>query len=62
MDQNAEALLTVRCGENAAEVFKEAEIKVYKTTKVTAKENIDAFEKGELAEMTHFHAGFHAKA
>jgi predicted Fe-Mo cluster-binding NifX family protein len=61
VDENAQALLTVRCGENAAEVFKAAEIKVYKTTKVTAKENIEAFEKGELAFMTHFHAGFHGK-
>ncbi|WP_352400992.1 NifB/NifX family molybdenum-iron cluster-binding protein [Anaerotignum sp.] len=61
LDQNAQALLTVRCGENAAEVFKAAEIQVYKTTKLTAKENIEAFEKGELAVMTHFHAGFHGR-
>ncbi|WP_304507936.1 NifB/NifX family molybdenum-iron cluster-binding protein [Anaerotignum sp.] len=61
VDENAQALLTVRCGENAAEVFKAAEIKIYKTTKVTAKENMEAFEKGELALMTHFHAGFHGK-
>lgn len=62
VDGNAQALLTVRCGENAGEVFKAADIKVYKTTKVTAKENIEAFEKGDLALMTHFHAGFHGKA
>ena len=61
VDENSEVLLTVRCGENAAEVFKAAEIKVYKTTKVTAKENIEAFEKGELALMTQFHAGFHGR-
>lgn len=62
IDGDAEVLLTVRCGENSAEVFQEAGIKVYKTTKVTAKENIEAFEKGELAVMTQFHAGFHGKA
>lgn len=61
VDENAQALLTVRCGENAGEVFKAADIKVYKTTKVTGKENIEAFEKGELALMTHFHAGFHGR-
>ncbi|WMI80287.1 NifB/NifX family molybdenum-iron cluster-binding protein [Anaerotignum sp. MB30-C6] len=62
VDEKAKVLLTVRCGQNAAEVFNAAEVKVYKTTKVTAKENIEAFEKGELALMTQFHAGFHGKA
>ncbi|MDD4842903.1 MAG: NifB/NifX family molybdenum-iron cluster-binding protein [Anaerotignum sp.] len=62
VDEAAKALITVRCGENAAEVFSAAEIKVYKTTKVTAKENISEFEKGQLAEITNFHPGFHGKA
>ena len=61
VDANAEALLTVRCGENSAEVFQAAGIKVYKTTKVTALENIEAFEREELALLTHFHGGFHGK-
>ncbi|KXL52807.1 dinitrogenase iron-molybdenum cofactor [Anaerotignum neopropionicum] len=61
VDGAANVLLTVRSGENAAEVFHAAKIMVYKTTKVTAKENIDEFEKGQLAQMTHFHAGFHGK-
>ena len=38
-DSGADALVTVRCGENAA-----------------------ALERGELAELTHFHAGFHGIA
>lgn len=61
VDAMAEALLTVRCGENSAEVFQAAGIKVYKTTKVSAKENIEAFQKGQLAPLNHFHGGFHGK-
>ncbi len=61
VDAMAEALLTVRCGENSAEVFQAAGIKIYKTTKGSAKENIEAFQKGELAPLNHFHGGFHGK-
>lgn len=61
VDAMAETLLTVRCGENSAKVFQGAGIKVYKTTKGSAKENIEALQKGELAPLTHFHGGFHGK-
>lgn len=61
VDGQADVLLTVRCGENAAEVLKTAEIKIYKTTEATVKENLEAFKSGKLAPMTQFHAGFHGK-
>lgn len=43
VDNKANVLLTPRCGENAADVFKAAEIKIYKTTTTSAKDNIAAF-------------------
>ena len=54
----AEALITVRCGENAAQVLKAADIRIYKSKDGTALENAAALEAGELGELTHFHAGF----
>ena len=59
VDQGATALLTVRCGENAAEVLQAAEIGIYKTEGPTVAENLAAFREGKLAAMTKFHAGYH---
>ena len=53
---------TTGCGENAAEVLKAAGIKIYKSNEGSAIENAAALERGELAELTHFHAGFHGIA
>ena len=54
VDKGANALITVRCGQNAADVFKAAEIKIYKALGNDATEN--------LKELASFHAGFHGKA
>ncbi len=59
VDEKADVVLTVRCGENAAEVLQAAEMKIYKTVETKAVENIKVYEEGNLEEMTHFHAGFH---
>ena len=59
VDHDAEALITVRCGENAAEVMKLAEITIYHSESKDALENIEAFNDGKLEVLTHFHAGFH---
>lgn len=59
VDSGAKAVLTVRCGQNAADVLKAADIKVYKTTSDKTDENLKAFAEGKLEEMTQFHAGFH---
>lgn len=58
IDNKADVLLTQRCGQNAADVL-EGNVKIYKTIYPTAKANIEAFEKGELEELTQIHAGFH---
>lgn len=58
-DSGAQVLLTPRCGDNAAEVFKAADIAMYKTGEGTALQNIDAFQAGKLPLLTETHAGFH---
>ncbi len=58
-DSGAKAVLVPRCGANAAEVLGKAEVLVYKTIPGTARENIEAFRKDELALLHDFHEGFH---
>ena len=59
VDHKAQVLITVRCGENAAEVLKAAGIKICKSAAVDAMENVALYEEGKLEELTRFHAGFH---
>jgi len=59
VDADCKALLTIRCGENAAEVLNGNDIRIYKTQYQSAMENLEAFEKGELKELSEIHAGFH---
>ncbi len=59
IDNHADALLTPRCGENAAEVFNAAGIKIYQTNGSLLKHNLQAFEKGELSLLNEIHPGFH---
>ena len=59
VDSKANALLTPRLGENAADVLKAADIKIYKTSSTSAKADIDAFIAGKLPLLDEIHAGFH---
>jgi len=59
VDSGAGILLTPRLGENAADVVQGAEIKIYKTTDGSAKENINAFIDGKLDILDEFHEGKH---
>jgi predicted Fe-Mo cluster-binding NifX family protein len=59
VDNRANALLTPRCGQNAADVIKSADIKIYKTTSASVKDNIAAFIDGKLPLLDEIHAGFH---
>ena len=59
VDQKANILLTPRCGENAADVIKSADIKIFKTTSASVKDNIAAFVDGKLPLLDEIHAGFH---
>lgn len=58
VDQAVQALITVRCGENAAQVLQTADITIYKSEDTDAKQNIQLFKEKKLAKLTHFHAGF----
>lgn len=59
VDSRVSALLTPRCGENAAEVIKAADIKMYKTINDSIKDNIDALNAGKLSLLEDIHPGFH---
>jgi predicted Fe-Mo cluster-binding NifX family protein len=59
VDNKVSALLTPRCGENAAKVLQAASIKLYKTISASLKDTIDAFNTGKLSVLEEIHAGFH---
>ncbi len=59
VDSGADVLITIRCGENSAEVLKAADIKIYKAQGSDYHQNFEKFQAGELSELTTFHAGFH---
>ena len=59
VDHNANALITVRGGENAAEVLLAAEIQIFRAQGSAAKDNLAAFAEGQLAKLDRFHAGLH---
>ena len=58
-DSQVDALITLRCGENAAKVIHAANVKIYKTINNSIKDNIAAFEEEKLSLLDEIHAGFH---
>ncbi|NLD20093.1 MAG: dinitrogenase iron-molybdenum cofactor biosynthesis protein [Clostridiales bacterium] len=59
LDNKVDIIITPRCGQNAADVFREAEIKIYKSEGQSAEVNIENFVKGTLSLLEHFHSGYH---
>ncbi len=59
VDNSVDVLVTVRCGQNAADVFKAAGMKIYKSANKAAADDLNALEEGRLEELTHFHGGYH---
>jgi predicted Fe-Mo cluster-binding NifX family protein len=59
VDNEVNVLLTPRCGQNAADVLKAADIKIFKTANASAKENIEDYISGNLPLLEEIHAGFH---
>ena len=59
VDSNVNVIVTHRCGENAAEVIKAANIKIYKLAYDSIQKNIEAFNAGQLSLLDEFHAGLH---
>lgn len=58
-DQKVDAVLTPRCGENAADVLKAADIRIYKTSGSSIQDNINAFKDNKLEVLGEIHPGFH---
>lgn len=59
VDSRVSAVLTPRCGENAAEVFNAAKIKIYKTINDSIRDNVTALNEGKLELLTDIHPGLH---
>lgn len=59
VDSGAVAVLVPQCGENAANVLKEAGLKIYKTINNSIQDNINALNEGKLSLLENIHAGFH---
>lgn len=59
VDSKSEILITPRCGQNAADVLKAADIKLYKTINDSIEDNIQAFIDGKLPLLEEIHEGHH---
>ena len=60
VDSGAQALLTPRCGQNAANVLLAAGIQLYKTIpSLSVMDNVKAFREGKLDKLNEIHEGFH---
>ncbi|NLL51341.1 MAG: dinitrogenase iron-molybdenum cofactor biosynthesis protein [Peptococcaceae bacterium] len=59
LDNGAEAIIAPRCGQNAANVFMTAGIKIYKNISNSISENIAALKEGKLTPLDDIHPGFH---
>lgn len=59
VDSEADALITPRCGENAAAVIKAGQIEIYKSASSSIEDNISAFMDGKLPILDEIHAGLH---
>lgn len=62
VDHGVKALITPRCGENAEEVMRKAEVFVYRSMPGTAQQNIEAHLNNQLPLLGEFHPGFHGHA
>lgn len=59
VDHGAKAIITYRCGDNAAQVLIAAKIEMYKAQDGTVSENIEKYKNGELSLLSEIHPGFH---
>lgn len=59
VDSNIDAIITPQCGENAAEVLRLANIKLYKIINFSVQDNICALNDGKLSILEDIHPGFH---
>jgi predicted Fe-Mo cluster-binding NifX family protein len=60
-DIGVKALIAPRCGENASNILKNAEVLVYQSIPGTLQDNINAFLSEKLHLLNEFHPGLHGK-
>jgi predicted Fe-Mo cluster-binding NifX family protein len=58
-DHDANAVITYRCGDNAAQVLSAAGIQLYKAQEGTVSGNIAKFRSGKSDLLSETHSGFH---
>lgn len=61
VDEKVNAVLTPRCGENAAEVLQTASVEIFKTKGDDMMENIKAFQDTKLDILEEIHPGHYGK-
>ena len=59
VDLKIDAIITPRCGQNAAEVLNMANIKIYESDNNIAIENIKLYEQDKLFILNDIHLGHH---
>lgn len=59
VDNGVNALITPRCGENAAAILKTANIPMYHSIEGSAESNVQAFISNTLSPLSNIHPGFH---
>ncbi len=59
VDHGAKAIVTYRCGDNAAQVLNAAKIEMYKAQDGSVSENIEKFKSGKLSLLSEIHPGLH---
>lgn len=57
VDSGAGVVLTLRCGQNAADVLKSADIKILKAVPGTVKHLVEQYNQGTLEELKEIHSG-----
>lgn len=59
VDQNIDAIISPRLGQNAFEVINAADIKIYESEGKSLKDNLDKLKNGKLSPLNDIHEGFH---
>jgi predicted Fe-Mo cluster-binding NifX family protein len=61
LDQGAEAVISPRLGQNAADVFTAAKVGIYEAQAGSVEKNIELFRAGKLKSLSDFHPGNHGQ-
>ena len=59
VDNKANILITIRCGENAAKVLQPANVELFKALNLSVADNIAAHKQNKLEPLKEVHAGYH---